>query len=67
MESIDDFFKEGLGEGPLTLCIYCTKCKAEFELGREAVAMAFIMSTSFKEYLTFVQSSTCNVCGVNDN
>ncbi len=54
-----------LGKGPLTLGIYCTKCKAQYELGLEGVAMAFVTSASFLDYLKFVQSSECRACERN--
>lgn len=51
------------GDGPLTLQIVCTKCGAVFELGKEGVGMAFITGCGFLEYLKFVQTSKCTVCG----
>lgn len=53
---------EGIGDGPLTLGIFCTRCNAQFELSRESAAMAMITGTSFMEYLKFVQSSGCPNC-----
>lgn len=53
-----------LGKGPLTLGIFCTKCNAQFELGKEGAAMAVLSDCSFLEYLKWVQSSRCDSCGV---
>jgi hypothetical protein len=53
-------------EGSLTLGIFCIKCNAQFELGREAAAMAWITGTSFMEYLNYVQSSKCPICDNKD-
>lgn len=61
-ELVEDLDK-GLGNGPLTLGIYCCECNAQFELNREAVAMAFMMNTPLIEYVRFVQSAKCSVCG----
>ena len=52
----------GLGEGPLTLGIYCTKCNAQFDLGKEGPAMAWITGATFIEYLKYIQSSKCPKC-----
>lgn len=61
-EKIVEELETGLGTGPLTLGIYCTKCNGQFELGRDSVAMAIITESSFLEYLRFVQSSDCPAC-----
>lgn len=58
---------KGLGTGPLTLGIYCTECNAQFELNKEAVAMAVMMKTSFIEYLRYVQTSPCQNCERNED
>ena len=67
-EIIDDLDK-GLGNGPLTLGIFCTKCNAQFNLNRDAAAMAILLNTSFLEYVRYVQSSPCPKCveTVDDN
>jgi len=65
-ELIFDELEKGLGEGPLTLGIYCTKCRAQFDLNTEAVAMAIVLNTSFIEYLRYVQSSPCRECERGD-
>lgn len=36
-ESLEEELNKGLGNGPLTLGIYCTKCNAQFELNNQAV------------------------------
>ncbi len=59
--------EKGVGNGPLTLGIYCTECNAQFELNNEAVAMAIFLNTSFIEYLRYVQSSPCRACGKGAN
>ena len=62
---LEEFIEEldpGLGDGPLTLGIFCTKCHAQFELNRESAAMAILMKTSFIEYVRYVQSSPCSKC-----
>lgn len=61
-ELIIDELEKGLGEGPLTLLIHCTKCQTQFDLNKEAVAMATLMNASFIEYLRYVQSSKCTAC-----
>lgn len=58
MEDLD----KGLGEGPLTLGIFCTICDAQYELNREACAMAMLTNCTFMEYLRFVQSGKCKNC-----
>lgn len=60
-EIVEDLDKD-LGDGPLTLGVFCTKCNAQFELNGEGVAMATILNTSFLEYLRYVQSSPCPKC-----
>jgi hypothetical protein len=55
-------FNEGLGDGPLTLGIFCTVCNSQYELNNEAVAMAIFLETSFLEYVSYVQSSECPKC-----
>lgn len=62
MDDTEEEASESLGDGPLTLTIVCTKCNAQFELNKVAVALAFDMNTSFKQYLRFVQSSECENC-----
>lgn len=55
--------EKGLGDGPLTLGIFCTKCNAQFELAVEGAAWATITKASFIDYLRYVQSSKCPNCG----
>ena len=54
--------EKDLGEGPLTLGIFCTRCNSQFELNKKAVAMAVLLRTSFIEFLRYVQSSRCRNC-----
>lgn len=61
-EELIDELEKGLGCGPLTLGIYCTKCNAQFELNNEGVAMAVFTSSSLLQYLRYVQSSSCPAC-----
>lgn len=60
---LDEALKDGLGEGPLTLGIFCTDCEAKFELNPEGAMMAIILNTRFVEYLKWVQSTPCSACG----
>lgn len=62
-EKLIEELDRGLGNGPLTLGIYCTKCNAQFELNQEGVAMALLTKATFLEYLRFVQNSRCRACG----
>lgn len=66
-ENFIEELDKGLGDGPLTLGIFCTKCNAQYELGREGAAMAMITNCSFAEYLRWVQSSSCIKCGNKDD
>lgn len=68
-EEILEDLDKGLGNGPLTLGIFCTKCNAQFELNREAAALATILNTSFLEYVRYIQSLPCPKCveTVDDN
>jgi hypothetical protein len=66
-EKIIDVIEEGLGKGPLTIGIYCTKCNSQFELNKESVAMAVMFETTFIQYLKWIQQSECKKCGANDN
>lgn len=63
-KSISAELEEGLGEGPLTIGIFCTKCNAQFEIGKEGAAMAMLTDCSFAQYVRWVQSSPCAACGV---
>jgi len=58
MEDLD----KGLGNGPLTLGIFCTVCDAHFELNHQACAMAMMTNATFMEYVRYVQSSRCPQC-----
>lgn len=62
-EKIVEELDKGLGNGPLVLGIFCSKCNAQFELGRDGAAMAILMNTPFIEYVRWVQSSKCTACG----
>ncbi len=57
--------KRGLGEGPLTLIISCTKCQSKFDLEKQSVVIAIGTKTAFIEYLRWIQSSKCRVCEEN--
>lgn len=57
LEELDD-----LGEGPLTLGVFCTECGTQYELLRESVEMAWITRCSFIEYLKYIQSLKCIKC-----
>lgn len=61
-EQFVEELEEGLGDGPLTLCIVCTKCDAQYELSKESAAMALLLNASFLEYLKYVQNSPCRSC-----
>jgi hypothetical protein len=62
-EEIINELEKGLGkDGDLTIGIYCCKCGAQFEIGREGAAMAVLSKTTFLEYLRWVQSSKCSKC-----
>lgn len=62
IEQFLNILEDSLGEGPLTLGIFCTKCGAQFELNKESVALAYITNARFMEYLKVVQSSSCSEC-----
>ncbi len=64
-EEVDEDLEKGLGDGPLTLGIFCTKCDAQFELNHESCAMAMITNCTFMQYVRYVQSSPCRVCEQN--
>ena len=70
-QEIDDLIgqetQQELGNGPLTVGIFCTKCNAQFELNKESVAMAVMLNTPFIEYLRWIQSSKCIACDANDH
>jgi hypothetical protein len=59
-----DELEKGIGdpEGDLVLGIFCRHCSAHFELGKGGAAMAILTSTSFLEYLRFVQGAKCPNC-----
>lgn len=59
---IEELEKDDWANGDLCLGIYCTKCNAQFELNRDACALAVLMDTPFLEYLKAVQNSKCDVC-----
>lgn len=59
---VEKELSKGLGDGPLTLEVVCTKCDARFELNKESVAMAILTNTSFIEYLRWVQNGSCHLC-----
>jgi len=61
--NIRDELEKGFGEdGDLVLGIFCRKCDAQFEIGKEGAAMAFLTEITFIEYVRWVQSSKCPEC-----
>lgn len=56
------FLNDDYEVGDLCLGIYCTKCNAQFELGKEAVAIATMIKTPFWEYVKYIQASKCPEC-----
>jgi hypothetical protein len=60
--------EDNLGNGPLTLGIFCIKCDAQYELNKDGVAVAIVMNTPFREYIRFVQNGSCPNCqGIKAN
>lgn len=66
-ENVLTEIEKGLGDGPLTLFIACTKCQAQFELNGESIAWAIMLNTPVIEYIRWVQSSKCQACEKDDN
>ena len=68
IDNIEEVFDGDWGIGPLTLGIWCTECGSQFELNKEAVAMAAITGATFVDFLKYVQNSPCERCGLeNEN
>ncbi len=61
-EKFVEEMSQGLGAGPLTLGIFCTKCDAKYELNIEAVSMAILFKSTLLDYIKFVQSGKCDNC-----
>lgn len=62
IEPDSKIIEEGVGDGPLRLVIYCTKCKKYFEINPEALMTAAILGTPFIKFLRYVQNSPCEDC-----
>lgn len=52
-EIIDE--KEDFFDGDLCLMIACTKCDAQYELNKEAVAWSVLGNATFWDFVRFVQ------------
>ncbi len=61
-ENLLEELDKGLGEGPLTLQIFCCDCNEQYKLNKESVALAFATKATFADYVRFVQSSKCRGC-----
>jgi hypothetical protein len=61
-KEIKDLLENEYELGDLCLGIFCTKCNAQFELGKGAVAMATMTKTPFWDYVKWIQSSKCPIC-----
>lgn len=65
-EEFLEVVKDGIGKGPLTLIIACSKCYEQFELDKSSISMAILTGASLVEYIRYVQNSKCPSCGVQN-
>ena len=66
-KEVKNFLLSDCQIGDLCLVIHCTKCNAQFELGKEAVALAAMTKTPFWEYVKYIQGSKCPKCNGSED